>query len=534
MAMTTRTCGPCPPSSTESAAPSANSHPRCSTHRPRDRPWPPTSLTQPASHGHPPGPTGLALADLADLVPPRGLGLTGPGADCAARALLVAVLTAGGTHDPDAQGTLVIPEPTLRHLLRIDPEPVTGLPRLRVTEDLDQALNLLDKAHLERQRTLDEHDADDATALLADPTTPPMPELLLLAHAPADDAHRRRLTALVEQGQATNVAAVLLGDWTPGATAAIQADGHTRLDERPARVAVLDQSTTRDLLRVVTEAQPDPEPDDTLPDSPAGQPEGQPLLPDSRRPVAMAPDKVQLRVFGKVAVLDAEGQPILGLRQHAAGLLAYLAAHRKGADKNDVLEAIWPDAPLRRAAERLSTEVGNLRRCIRLAAPDEAEQPVVNTGGRYHLNPQIVDVDLWQFEDAVHHAASAADAAERERVLHQAVSSFAPELARGHDYHWLEPIREQLRRRAIRAHLHLAELVSANNPREAAELTQSAAELDATSEDLSRLAIEAHSRAGNKPAVDAELRRLKTALREIDEAPSPETLALVTAHHGGL
>ena len=79
----------------------------------------------------------------------------------------------------------------------------------------------------------------------------------------------------------------------------------------------------------------------------------------------------------------------------------------------------------------------------------------------------------------------------------------------------------------------LADLVSTDDAQRAAELTQSAARLDATNEELSRLAIAAHARAGNKPAVEAELRRLRTALREIDETPSPETLSLVAAHHGG-
>ena len=240
--------------------------------------------------------------------------------------------------------------------------------------------------------------------------------------------------------------------------------------------------------------------------------------------------KVQIRVFGKVAVLDHEGQPVPGLRQHAAGLLAYLAVHRKGADKSDILEAIWPDAPLRRAAERLSTEVGNLRRTIRTAAADQKAQPVVNTGGRYHLNPDVVDVDLWRFEDAVRRAGSTTDSADREYALGEAVRTFTPEMARGHDYHWLEPTREQLRRRAIRAHLQLADLVSADDVGQAAELTQSAARLDPTNEQLSRLAIEAHARAGNQPAVEAELRRLRTALSEIDETPSPETLSLADAH----
>ena len=123
---TTRTCNPCPPSSTVCAAPSATRHPPCSTPRRRARPSPNTSPTRPSLPIPSPGPTGLDLAGLTDLVGAHGLGLIGPGADAAARALLVAVLTSGGTHDPDAQGSLVIPAPTLQRLLGIEPDQAKG------------------------------------------------------------------------------------------------------------------------------------------------------------------------------------------------------------------------------------------------------------------------------------------------------------------------------------------------------------------------------------------------------------------------
>lgn len=480
------------------------------------------------------GPSGLKLADLRDLIPDRGLGLIGAGADSAARGLLVAMLTAGGTHDPDAQGTVVIPETTLRRLLAGDPDQVKNMQRLRMTADLDEAVAGIETIVLQRQRLLDEHDADDVEALRADPTSPPMPLVVLMSDTSPAEPVTNRLAALLEHGPSTNLAAVLLGEWRPGATATIDTDGRTAGEDGAAgsvRVAVLDQPTTEDLLRVITEAEPDcaaPSVEGAAAKAAFGEPSTLGAEPEVSLDTVAS--KVRIRLFGKVAVLDGEGQPVPGLRQNAGGLLAYLALHRKGADKNDILEAIWPDAPLRRAAERLSTEVGNLRRCIRLVSPDGNAQPVVNTGGRYHLNPEVVDVDLWSFEDAMATAMAASDPAERERSLHTATGARVLEMTRGQDHHWLEPLREQLRRKAIPAHLQLADQVAPTDATWAADLIQRAAALDPTSEDLSRRAIDAHARAGNKAAVDAELRRLRSALRDIDEVPSQETESLANSH----
>ncbi|WP_158220828.1 LysM peptidoglycan-binding domain-containing protein [Kineosporia sp. R_H_3] len=480
------------------------------------------------------GPSGLELADLSELVPDRGLGLIGAGADSAARGLLVAALTSGGTHDPDVQGEVVVPEATLRRLLASDAGPVKDLQRLCVTPDLDEAIAEIEAIILRRQRLLDEHDAADIAALRADPTNPPMPQLVLLADVPTGEQAAQRLIALLEQGPSTNSAAVFLGDWPSGSTATIEADGRTTAgDGKPGsiRVAVLDQPTTAQLLGVIAEAEPD-RADDS---SPEGETDGDLDEPPTLNhepvvPQGMNAAKVRIRLFGKVAVLDDEGLPVPGLRQNAGTLLIYLALHRKGADKNDILEAIWPDAPLRRAAERLSTEVGNLRRCIRLALPDQSAQAVVNTGGRYHLNTDVVDVDLWHLEDAMGAAVAASDPAERVHLLQVVVSAPVLELARGQDHNWLEPVREQLRRKAIRAHTQLADQIAPEDGAMAAQLTLRAAALDATNEELSRRAITALARAGDDAAIDTELSRLRVALLEIDEVPSHETLAMAKSY----
>ena len=92
-----------------------------------------------------------------------------------------------------------------------------------------------------------------------------------------------------------------------------------------------------------------------------------------------------------------------GLRAKSIELLVYLAIHRDGVPLDQIIEAVWPGVPAQRAAQRLSTCLANLRTIIRAALPttdpDAKAEPIVNTGGHYHLAPAIIDVDWWQLLD---------------------------------------------------------------------------------------------------------------------------------------
>ena len=185
------------------------------------------------------------------------------------------------------------------------------------------------------------------------------------------------------------------------------------------------------------------------------------------------------------------------------------------------MEAFWPNAVVRRASQRLSTEVANLRRGIRLAAADPTVQPVVNSGSRYHLDGNLLDIDAWTMVDALTQAAAATGPAARIAALRRAVDAHTGVLAEGCDYDWIEQAREQHRRHGIRARMHLAELLAATDAHEAADLIGTAAGLDPYNEDLARRAMRA-------AAVRGHLDQLRAALDEIDEEPSPETLTLAT------
>jgi DNA-binding SARP family transcriptional activator len=131
-------------------------------------------------------------------------------------------------------------------------------------------------------------------------------------------------------------------------------------------------------------------------------------------------------------------------------LLVYLIVHRDGAPLTEILSALWPDVTTQKANQRLSTCLGNLRRTIRgvLAATDPADrhettdgprpEPIVNTGGHYHLDPAIVTVDWWQLLDEQHTGAPPATDA--------LVIAARSRIADGYHYPWLDTDQD----RAIR------------------------------------------------------------------------------------
>jgi two-component SAPR family response regulator len=507
-------------------------------------------------------------------MPASGLGLTGPGAEPAARALLVATLSTGGPTDPDARSKVVIPADALTALLGAHTAEVRTIPRLTVAATLSDALTRVEELLIERRRLLEEYDAPDLADLrTADPYHPPMPPVLLLAEVPRPELHARLSTTL-QLGTPLQIAAVLLGEWPEGETLAVHADGRTTATDQQ-RLAVLDVATTVQLLNLLREAHtgepatpPQADADSHASDTsttPSPPTEGTAAEPANSQPattVAAAAEStaeeqhatepvtepseetdagdttqapqprphrrrpVRIRLLGEPAVFDRDGTAITGLRRHARQLLVYLAVHRDGADLPQIMEAFWPTATLRRAGERLSTEAADLRGRIRQAAGDAKVQPVINTGGRYVLNADLLDIDLWRMSDALRRASNATDPEARVAALREAVDAHTGGLADGHDYDWIEPAREQVRRHGVRARLHLANLIAEHDPADATALAQAAAGLDPYNEEAARQAMRSLARIGDAAGIRTRLQRLRDALDEIDEEPSSETISL--------
>jgi two-component SAPR family response regulator len=513
----------------------------------------------------PVGPTGTDLAGVGTLPVAVGLGLTGPAALDAARALLVATLTAGKADDPDAQGQAIVPAGTLATLLGVSAVDLGPMRRLAVTPSFADALTLVEEEIIRRSRVIADHEAADVSTLReTEPLAEPVPQLLLIADVPDESWHARLATA-VRLGRAVDIGAVLIGDWPHGTTLAVAADGTTADADTP-RVAVLDTAASSEILTMLREAHGDAVPptatthstghnDASPPPAPTAETPStvdshseaaEPAPPATTAPAhdaAQSDCPVHVRVLGSPAILGTDGEPVRGLRAKSLELLVYLAVHRRGAALDDIMEAIWGDATPRRAAERLSTCVGNLRGVIRTVAQTTIKptdsgpaangskrppiEPVVNTGGHYHLDPAVLQVDWWTVLDQYAQVATASDDAARLHHLHVAIASIGGGLAGGADYDWIDTDREHTRRYTIKIYAQAAASCADTDPHQARVYSDQACQLDPLSDELARRAMHAAARVGD---ADAIRDRLSTLRRDLDDAgidldPATEQLA---------
>ena len=78
-------------------------------------------------------------------------------------------------------------------------------------------------------------------------------------------------------------------------------------------------------------------------------------------------------------------------------------------------------------------------------------------GDAYRLEAAAISCDLWSIQHALGDAARAEDDLGAREALRVAVGAYRGDLAQGADWHWVEPVREDLHRRVLDAHLRLAE-----------------------------------------------------------------------------
>lgn len=187
---------------------------------------------------------GVAL----DLAATHGLGLLGPGATAAARALLLSLLTG----QSETRGVRVlIPTADVPRLLdhhQLDQYPAG----LTLMPDLDTALGELETELLSRtRRVLGDDEAD---------TTPEHDTTVVLLASPTHA--QRRLQAILDNGASLGLLGILVGQWRPGTTLRVRTDGlvsatHPDLGEQlvGSRLFSLPASDTTDLLNLLREAQ---------------------------------------------------------------------------------------------------------------------------------------------------------------------------------------------------------------------------------------------------------------------------------------
>ncbi|WP_240746763.1 BTAD domain-containing putative transcriptional regulator [Cryptosporangium phraense] len=266
-----------------------------------------------------------------------------------------------------------------------------------------------------------------------------------------------------------------------------------------------------------TDEQHDEEPHPApLPSSDRGEAPGH-HPPDSTLPLPIT-------VLGGLQI-GPPGTEIRGpIRSNSLQALVYLVVHDGHASLDALRADIASDAALSQSGQHIYSAVSDLRGMLDQAGgPAERIPP---RRRRYELKRSTVTVDLWEMQAALTDATAAETTDTRIAALRRAVAYYTGPLVDGHEWEWIEPYREAVRRQAIDAYVALAETLTDGDPREALTVLLTAITHAPYNEELYRRAMTLYAQLGNAPAI-RDLRRVLTRqLHDLDAAPSNQTSEL--------
>lgn len=208
-----------------------------------------------------------------------------------------------------------------------------------------------------------------------------------------------------------------------------------------------------------------------------------------------------------------------GLRARALEVIAFLALRREGAQRDEILEALWPGEDPKRSRHRLYQAVRDARRLLGEALASERD--------RYWLDRNQVRVDVDELEGLLGETSRVSGHGRLE-LLEKALALLRDEPLAGSDFSWSEGEIRRLRG----THVELLEEVGrarlgAGNARAALDAAERGLEVDALNEALWRLALAAEGRLGLREAIEERYSRLRELLSErLGLEPASETRTL--------
>ncbi|MCY1144003.1 hypothetical protein OWR29_38920 [Actinoplanes sp. Pm04-4] len=254
--------------------------------------------------------------------------------------------------------------------------------------------------------------------------------------APPDGAGRKNGSERPEQARTV---LVIVGGEAAGEGWTVATDGHVVADGVNARMCVLEQHAARELLTLIDQVRP-------------GDFAAALSAPPIMAPAATAgPSPGHLALLGSCQ-LSVNGQPVALRRTAGRQVLAYLAVHTVGATSAELTRAIWPGLPSESITGRLYTTLSELKRQLH---PLLGGDPVDRRDDRYLLNTRVIGSDLAAVRDAIAMAARATTVDECRAAAAAVSAAYRGELAAGHVWPWIHPLREALRREVIDAFLAL-------------------------------------------------------------------------------
>lgn len=209
------------------------------------------------------------------------------------------------------------------------------------------------------------------------------------------------------------------------------------------------------------------------------------------------------------------------LRGPTKELLAYLALHPAGAQREQIIDALWRDQSPERGRRRLWRAAGDARSHF-------GEAILARDGEHYQLDRTRIAIDLDQLEQLLTQLEQAERPHDQVPVLKRALALFRGEALTGSDYPWAEheqrrlhAVRLALLDRAGRACLALADPAGALGNAEAGLA------VEPYNEHLARLAMEAEAALGLRSAVIDRYQQLRHTLQQqLGLEPHSETKRL--------
>ena len=436
------------------------------------------------------------------------------GVSAVARAVVIHLL-----YQPPQEAHVVIAGPSLATELLGRDQDMGGL---TVVGEMVTALRILEVELVRRRRVLDQLELSSGPELArSHPEERFTTTVLVAGDVPVDLAGR--LGALLAAGRELGFGALLLGEGSgqarieigpgPVITSAVPADGalagsdgaalyHLGADEAAEIVATLAAARG-------TEAVADLDEEDLS------------VPPEPSQP------RLLVQVLGGYRIATSTGAEVVGLRDKAAELLAYLLLNPDGVPVERAIETLWAEVEPSVGRKRFRTVLSNLRTTLGDALGPDQAVPVERNGEVCRLDPSAIDCDLWSFERALETAVGTADPAERTAALRSAADAYRGDLADGTYYPWIDPAREKLRDQAVNTLVELAQ-TAGDDVREAVPFLEHAFDLDPYGEEVARRLMRAHAESGNPDAARRAYDRLARVLGDdLDVDPSPETTALL-------
>lgn len=484
------------------------------------------------------GPVTLELLDQP------GLAVTGPGADSVLRSLLADLLA----HTRRYELRVLFDPPAAKRIL---PDTLSAGDMLQRAHSTAAALMEAEIACVARSRRFTETGVADYADYRTTCPHEPLPLLVLILVAPPADA-ANQLTALLTVGRRLGITALVLGPPPVGMTAVtVSADGQLLAAEpatlrsrlEGAQLAGLSTEDADAALSALALAVPGDLPPLTGRAPSAGAPPAhasvdrvaateeqrkadRPVTEDDVGTTRQPPLRVQL--LGPTRITAWGEEITTGLRGTARELLAYYLLQPDGATADAAIDALWPDTDTERGRQRFWTALGNLRSRLRGPTGSPEIQIVAKHGEHYRADPDLLDVDLWQFQAALADAQRAGGDPEVEAAaLQRAVDAYRGDLADGADYQWAEAAREDLHRRALDALVRLADLHH-DRPQQAIADLDRAIALDPYAEEIYRRLIRLHAATGRPDAGRRAYQQLRDRLADLDVEPDAETQELVS------